>query len=359
MRSLHQYLMEVNTNTKRDFIKSEIDNVDKETVDRIYSIINSASPEAKQQIDSFMGSIGLTFIQDNILGIFERNDDLLKFIDYINGGKMIKFTDIVNRPSGNVFDIISGKTEFSRSTVQRLSREKSSSNGVQVGEYEFLLRLMVQNASETLTCKRGDVTADGIAVEVKSGKPRITSAKTKHAGTIRETLNNELSKRYGNKISPVGVERFNGRGGQKVYNKFFEDIYDEISNIDKNAKKSLSEIFTSMYISQWPENVAAYKDILESMVSKHLFSGNKVNVGAVANLAASIGLFCYACTENFDRFLVFNKTTGDFECINTQVKNKSLMEDIYDKFDSGRFHITILQNELDNLQGKGIQFTLK
>ena len=351
--------MEVSTNAKLDFIKSEIDNVDRETIDRIYSIINTTSPEVKQQIDSFMSSIGLTFIQDNIIGIFERNDDLLKFIDYINGGKMLKFTDIINKPGGNIFDIISSKTEFNRNTIQRISREKSSPNGVQVGEYEFLLRLMVQNASETLTCKRGDVTADGIAVEVKSGKPRITSAKTKHAGIIRETLNKELSKRYGDKISSVGVERFNGKGGRKVYNQFFEDIYGEITNMDKNAKESLSEIFTNMYICQWPENVAAYTDILKRAVSKHLFSGNKVDVNAAANLAASIGLFCYACTENFDRFLVFNKTTGDFECINTQTKNESLIEDIYGKFDGGRFHITILQNELDNLQGKGIQFTLK
>lgn len=359
MRSLFEYIMEVSMDAKKQFIKDQVEVLDQETINRIYNLINSVSPEAKQQIDSFMKGVGLTFIQDNILNIFEKNDDLINYIEYITGGKMMKFKDIVNKDNGNIFDICEKNTPFSRPTLQRLAREKSSSNGVQVGEYEFLLRLMVENASETLTCKRGDVTADGIAVEVKSGVPRITGAGTKPAETIRETLNKMLYDKYGNQIPVVTNKEFNGNGGMKVPGRFFEYLYNTLSGIDKNVNDSIAEIFTHSYISQWPEDMATYESMIKSFVSKHLFKGKGIDVNAVNNIAASIGLFCYSCTENFDRFLVFNKTTGDFACINTTNKNNKLIETIYDEFSSDRFHITAMQNEMNNLTGKGIQFKLK
>lgn len=359
MRSLFEYIMEASMDAKKQFIKDQVEVLDQETINRIYNLINSVSPEAKQQIDSFMKGIGLTFIQDNILNIFEKNDDLINYLGYINSGKMMKFKDIVNKDNGNIFDICEKNTPISRPALQRLAREKSSSNGVQVGEYEFLLRLMVENASETLTCKRGDVTADGIAVEVKSGEPRITGAGTKPAETIRETLNKMLYNKYGNQVPAASNKEFNGNGGMKVPGRFFENLYNTISGIDKNVNDSMAEIFTHSYISQWPEDMATYESMIQSFVSKHLFSGKGIDTKAVNNIAAAISLFCYSCTEDFDRFLVFNKITGDFACINTTNKNNKLIETIYDEFASDRFHIQAMQNEMNNLTGKGIQFRLK
>lgn len=359
MKTLLEYILEVSIDAKKQFIKNQVEELDQETINRIYNIINSVSPEAKQHIDLFMKNVGLTFIQDNILNIFEKNDDLINFIEYISSGKMIKFKTIVNKEKGNIFDIIEKNTPFSRPTLQRLAREKSSSNGVQVGEFEFLLRLMIEHASETLTCKRGDVTADEIAVEVKSGAPRITGAGTKPADTIRETLNKLLYDKYGTQVQTVTNKEFNGNGGMKVPGRFFEELYNTLSNIDKNVNDSITEIFVHSYISQWPEDMLKYEDMMTSFVSKHLFHGKGIDTSAVNNIVASISLFCYSCTENFDRFLVFNKASGDYVCINTSDKNNKLIENIYNVFSSNLFHITAMQNELNNLTGKGIQFTLK
>lgn len=359
MRSLFDYIVEASTDTKKQFIKDQVDVLDKETIDRIYNLINSVSPEAKQQIDSFMKNIGLTFIQDNILNIFEKNDDLINYLGYITSGKMMKIKTIVDKKNGNIFDICEKNTPISRPTLQRLAREKSSSNGVQVGEYEFLLRLMVDNASETITCKRGDVTADRIAVEVKSGKPRITGAGTKPAETIRETLNKMLHDKYGNQVPVVTNKEFNGNGGMKVPGRFFEGLYATLSGIDKDVDNSIAEIFTHSYISQWPENMMQYEGIMKSFVSKHLFSGNSIDTKAVNNIIATICLFCYSGSENFDRFLVFNKVTGDFACVDTSNRDGGLLETIYNEFASNRFYIHAMQNEMNNLTGKGIQFSLK
>ena len=75
MIPLYEYLtdiMEASLDVKKQFIKDQVEVLDQETINRIYNLINSVSPEAKQQIDSFMKGIGLTFIQDNILNIFEK-----------------------------------------------------------------------------------------------------------------------------------------------------------------------------------------------------------------------------------------------------------------------------------------------
>ena len=359
MIPLYDYIMETSMDAKKQFIKDQVEVLDKETIDRIYNLINSVSPEAKQQIDSFMKNIGLTFIQDNILNIFEKNDDLINYLMYITSGKMMKIKDIVDKNDGNIFDICEKNTPISRPTLQRLAREKSTSTGVQAGEYEFLLRLMVENASETLTCNRGDVTADGIAVEVKSGEPRITGASTKPAETIRETLNKMLHDKYGNQVPVVTNKEFNGNGGMKVPGRFFEGLYATLSDIDKDVNNSIAEIFTHSYISQWSEDMTIYESIIFSFVSKHLFKGKGINTSAVNNIVAAISLFCYSCTEGFDRFIVFNKTTGDFACINTANKNSKLIETIYNEFASDRFHIESMQNEMNTFTGKGIQFKLK
>jgi hypothetical protein len=359
MRSLFDYIVEASLDAKKQFIKDQVEELDHETINKIYNIINSVSPQAKQQIDSFMEGVGLTFIQDNILNIFEKNDDLINYLRYISSGKMMKIKTIVDKKNGNIFDICEKNTPISRPTLQRLAREKSTSTGVQVGEYEFLLRLMVDNASETITCKRGDVTADGIVVEVKSGEPRITGASTKPAETIRSTLNKMLHDKYGNQAPVISNKDFNGNGGMKVPGRFFEGLYDILVEMDKNAKESLTEIFTHSYISQWPEDMVQYEGIMKSFVSKHLFSGNDIDTKAVNNIVATICLFCYSGSEDFDRFLVFNKTTGDFACVDTSNKNGRLLETIYNEFASDRFHIHAMQNELNNFTGKGIQFSLK
>lgn len=359
MRTLYTYMTEVSIEAKKQFIKDQVDELDHETVNRIYSIINSVSPEAKQQIDSFMKSVGLTFIQDNILNIFEKNGDLINYLNYINDGKMMKFKEIVNKTEGNIFDICEKNTPIGRATLERLAKEKSSSNGVQVGEYEFLLRLMIGGASETLTCKRGDVTADGIAVEVKSGKPRITGAGTKPAETIRNTLNKLLYDKYGNQIPAATNKEFNGKGGMKVPGRFFDGLYGKLKSLDNDADNSIVEIITKSYMSQWPEDMMQYEGMMSSFVSKHIFSGKKINTNEINNIIATIGLFCYSRAENFDRFLVFAKKTGNFICIDTTNKNNKLLETIYDKFASDKLHITSMQDETNNLTGKGIQFQLK
>ena len=360
--SLSEYLTEGSLEDRKEFIKQSIEELDQETVNRIYNIINSVSPEAKQQVDAFMGKIGLTFIQDNILNILEKNDDLVNFINYINSGKMMNVKELTANPKGNIFKICAKNTPFHEPTLVRLSKEKSSSTGVQVGEFEFLMRLVLNNASETITCKRGDVTADGVAIEVKSGKARITSAKTKAPETIRHTLNKILQEKYPGKFEEVTNKEFNGNGGMKIPGRFFQSLYKKISEIDKNPNESIIDIIVRSYLSQWPEELDIINNIsiIENFVKKYLFSGKNIDEKEFNNIIASICLFCYAMTEKFDNFMVFNKNNGDFVNISTQ-NIDGLLKQIYDKFSSskGQLHISAMQNEMNALTGKGIQFGIK
>lgn len=358
MIPLYDYLYEASISDKKAFIKNAVDDLDAETINRIYNIVDSTSPEARTLLHNHIGGVGLEAIQDIILYYFEQNDDLVNYIHYLEQpNKMLKVKTITDVDSGNIVDICSS-LGFDKKTIKRIALEKNA-GGIKVGEYEYLLRLFLHGASDTINKQgniSGDVIADGVAIEVKSGKARISGAKTKAPQTILDQFNKVLNDKYSNKVHPIGEDAVSG--GLKSTPKFWASLYDELKDAD-----TISMMIASGYAAQWPETVwSKYSEKLIKFVRTNLFNGNRLNENNVNGVIASISLFCYACTENFHKFMVFNKTNGEYICLDCSEgtrNNGNLLKDAFNLFDTGKLRVHRLQSIGDTVYGKGIQFSTK
>ena len=146
----------------------------------------------------------------------------------------------------------------------------------------------------------------------------------------------------------------------------FITAIEKLLDIDKNtAKDAIAKLIAISYAAQWPENCWCdnkTQDMLIGFAKDKLFKGNKLDESAVTKVIASISLFCYACTENFNKFMVFNKVNGEYICLECGVPsriNGDLLENAFKLFDGGKLQIHRLQSIGDSVYGKGIQFSIK
>lgn len=354
MKDLLKFLVEDIALTRKDkisSIKNSLDDLSDEDINRIYDMIN---PVDMKSIEDFFKARGLYHIMDNILSYFEKNGDLNMFINYISDhDNMLDMKDFVGDNAmvdGNIFDIccnINNTYKFSKNTLSRLQKE-TTSGGIKIGEFEYIFRIFLNDIIMDPRDNRGDIISNEYALEMKCGAARISGAGTKPAHVIRQTAN-KLLKEYG--LPEVDVTEFNGKKGITSTKVFFENIYNTTTDIDFTCKLLLES-----YLSQYSDtNISEGKQIISDLIHDKLFVGNKFNGSAVISLIATISLFAYAKTEGFTHFMIINKLNSNYHCVDA--RRIDFIPNIYSLFESKKISILSIQNETDNVYGKGIQIS--
>lgn len=348
MKSLVQFILEsMSRKDLIDYISNNLEKLSDMELNRIYDLIN---PMDLSALETFLTERGLIAVQDNIISYFEKRGDLNKLIEYIQSSEMLDASAIAGTgedlTSGNVIDICcnpSKNFKFNKDAVTRLQKE-TTAGGIKVGEFEYMLRVFLNKLD--INDHHGDIVSGNYRIEVKAGDARIAGVGTQPPQIIRQTANKLLSQ-HG--LEEVDVKEFNGRGGAKIAPDFFEKIYKLT-----NDKDFVCTLLLESYISQYSTTEAIkYKGQLQDLVNKHLFSGDHLDRDAVRYLIATIALFSYAKSEGFYYFLVINKKNGDFYCLNALSNN--FINTAYDAFAKGLIKVKSIQNEQDNIYGKGIQ----
>ena len=267
-----------NVEDLRKMNKHDLQNIDDETIQRkIHYILHPDDYDFESKFREYMKSRGLNdHIADIVYMFFDKyqtDGGVNVLMDYLFNTpkeKMLSISDIFNTGSnkGNVIDMITNliknkaiqveysnntksnsiaayfrkllnkenpnrisTIEMNRDVITKLAAEKNA-GGIKVGDFEFLLRILLGD-NLRLDDKRGDIVAQGAdhnlyCVEVKAGSGRISSAKSKHAKTIRDILNAMLNEKFGDdekKLKNISNEIFNDKGGKNMARNFFGSLY--------------------------------------------------------------------------------------------------------------------------------------
>ena len=249
--------------------------------------------------------------------------DRLRINDVVNGHDLIQLC--MNPQSGIL---------FCEDTIKRFSREKDS-GGVKVGEYEYLLRMFLNNVD--IKDHRGDIVSDGATLELKCGSARISGSKTNSPAKIRERLNELLGTNY-------NVNEFNN-GSIRQTPIFFESI----SHIGSDV---LAEVLVESYLASYESIPLIYKEKLTDFVRSKLIPFNKDSINALIVLICLIGYrFSEDPGRGFDYFMIIDKKTGEYKCFSMNSGN--LFEEFYSSVMNDWIHIQSLPNEKDTMYGKG------
>ena len=243
MISLYDFLMEASQAEKIKYIKTNIDSIDSrpDLVDYIYNKM-TLGELTKEQIDKFkkhLDDIGLGKHVNAIMRYF--NDvEIREFIEYIdNPDNMVPITHIVDIGGGvrrgNLKKVLDPGNKYSSdlffdlfNNTEKPNKGPAGSGGnAAVGKCEHMLHFFIRNAKESIN-NTGDVTADGIHVEVKDNGGRISSnGKSLGNEACAIELKRSLAQ-YG-----VDLDDDNPFGGIKVTPKIFDRIYNELKSKDK------------------------------------------------------------------------------------------------------------------------------
>ena len=233
---------------RKELIDSIYRGLDAQTIETLYRIYNIINPKDTEDILNYLldGRIENTDIANNIITCLEKNCELKMMSDFIRTDRL-RINDVVNghdliqlcmNPQSGIL--------FCEDTIKRFSREKDS-GGVKVGEYEYLLRMFLNNVD--IKDHRGDIVSDGATLELKCGSARISGSKTNSPAKIRERLNELLGTNY-------NVNEFNN-GSIRQTPIFFESI----SHIGSDV---LAEVLVESYLASYESIPLIYKEKLRT-----------------------------------------------------------------------------------------------
>ena len=280
------------------------------------------------------GRIENADIASNIITCLEKNGELKMMSDFIRTDRL-RMNDVVNghdliqlcvNPYSGIL--------FCEDTIKRFSREKDS-GGVKVGEYEYLLRMFLNNVD--IKDHRGDIVSDGKTLELKCGSARISGSKTNSPSKIREKLNALLKANY-------NTDEFNN-GSIRQTPTFFESI----SHIGSDT---LAEVMVESYLASYESIPLIYKEKLMDFVESRLVPFDKDSINALIVLICLVGYrFSEDPGKGFDYFMIIDKKTGEYKCFD--MNDDNLFEKFYNSVMNGQIKVLSLPNEKDTMYGKG------
>ena len=369
--SLSKYLIEaisLSDTDLRQYILNSTPNVKSEKLKRIYSIIKSSDPEEVEgDITTWFENHGIRQkdIIEDILYRFEKYEDLIEFIRYIDPEnhhrKTLKEAFPNTNTTGTIPDIFTNLKDkdenpitFSDKTLKSIATYNQA-GGIKVGHYEYLLRIMsddatVENANGK---KNGDIFGNGVAIELKASSknksqsdPRCKSHDFPSNKTItmfRDTLNKHISN-WGDEDSNLN-KIINGITKDDIYIKYksFEEgevfwrmdtlakaIENMYNQLGEKAGDRVPRALADAFCVYWGNENTEDKNTIFNFLKKHL-SPNNLEVSYINALFGAINLYLYQKEEKFTNIVIvdpnmnyINIAKFDLDSLFELFKNKTI-----------------------------------
>lgn len=376
--SLYQYLVEaisLSDNDLRQYILNSTPNVKSPKLRRIYSIIKSSDPEGMEDIIiNWFKDHGIENkdIIEDILYRFEKNDDLIEFIRYIDpenhNRKSLKDVFPNRITEGRIPDLFinlkdknGDPIQFSDNSLKTIA-QYNQAGGLKVGHYEYLLRIMSDDAVKTNIPsghKNGDIFGENIGIELKASSktksqsdPRCKSHDYPSPATIilfRNVINKYLTK--WSKEDEFVLRRlidtkFDHFEEGEIFNKIgtFREFLQRISSyLEDNPGTRLQEALAEAFCTYWGVADANVMMNISNFLSDKL-SYEKIQTADndYANIIfGTLNLFLYYQVEKFNRIVIVDP---NMNYINIG-ESKLDLNNIYNLFSSGKLKITKMPNE--------------
>ena len=376
--SLYNYLVEaisLSDNDLRQYILNSTPKVKSEKLRRIYSIIKSSDPEGMEDIISeWFKNHGIENkdIIEDILYRFEKNDDLIEFIRYIDpenhNRKSLKDVFPNRITEGRIPDLFTNlkdkngdPIQFSDNSLKTIA-QYNQAGGLKVGHYEYLLRILSDdaiNANVPSSHKNGDVFGQNIGIELKASSktkaqsdPRCKSHNYPSPASIvefRHVINRYLdkwSKEDEFVLRRLIDTKFDHFEEGEIFNKIgtFKEFLQKISSyLEDNPGTRLQEALAEAFCTYW--GVTDANVILEvtNFLNKYLSHDQIRNCdNNYANIIyGTINMFLYYKVEGFNRIVIVDPNMNYINIGEAKLN----LDSLWDLFQSGKIKITKMPNE--------------